>query len=57
LLQKGMKNLYFITSENMIGMDHEGTIDGTHPNDLGYDRMLHYIQPLITDILNKYGIK
>ena len=57
LLQKGMKNLYFITSENMIGTDHEGTIDGTHPNDLGYDRMLQYIKPLILDILNKHGIK
>ncbi|CAM3816748.1 SGNH/GDSL hydrolase family protein [Mucilaginibacter galii] len=57
LLQKGMKNLYFITSENMIGNDHEGTIDGTHPNDLGYDRMLKHIQPQIIDILNKHGIK
>lgn len=57
LLQNDMKNLYFITSENMIGTDHEGTIDGTHPNDLGYDRMLNHIKPLITDILNKHGIK
>jgi lysophospholipase L1-like esterase len=57
LLQKGMKNLYFITSENMIGDDHEGTIDGTHPNDLGYDRMIQYITPLISDILNKHNIK
>ena len=57
LLKKGTKNLYFITSENMIGTDHEGTIDGTHPNDLGYDRMIKYIQPLITDILNKHNIK
>lgn len=57
LLQKGAKHLYFITSENMIGTDHEGTIDGTHPNDLGYERMMNYIQPLITGILNKYGIK
>lgn len=57
LLQKGMKNLYFITSENMIGADHEGTIDGTHPNDLGYDRMINSIQPQIVDVLNKHGIK
>lgn len=57
LLQKGIKNLYFITSENMIGNDHEGTIDGTHPNDLGYDRMITHIQPLITGILNQHGIR
>lgn len=57
LLDKGMKDLYFITSENMLGNDHEGTTDGTHPNDLGYDRMLYRIQPQIIDILNKYNIK
>ncbi len=57
LLQRGTKNLYFITSEDMIGTDHEGTIDGTHPNDLGYDRMLKHIQPQILNILNKHGIK
>ncbi|KLT64708.1 SGNH/GDSL hydrolase family protein [Pedobacter sp. BMA] len=57
LLQKGMKNLYFITSENMIGDDHDGTIDGTHPSDLGYDRMIKQIQPQIMEILSKHGIK
>jgi len=41
----------------MIGDDHEGTVDGTHPNDLGYDRMIQYITPLISDILNKHNIK
>jgi hypothetical protein len=55
-LQKGVKDLYFITSENMIGTDHEGTIDGTHPNDLGYDRMISHIRPQLTEILSKYKI-
>ena len=57
LLNKGTKDLYFITSENMLGNDHEGTTDGTHPNDLGYDRMLRHIQPQLVDILKKYNIK
>ncbi|WP_199118204.1 SGNH/GDSL hydrolase family protein [Pedobacter sp. ASV28] len=57
LLDKGVKDLYFITSEKMLGNDHEGTVDGVHPNDLGYERMLAHIQPLITDILKKYNIK
>jgi lysophospholipase L1-like esterase len=57
LLNKGVKDLYFITSENMLGTDHEGTTDGTHPNDLGYDRMLRHIQPQLLTILAKYNIK
>ncbi|WP_256010163.1 SGNH/GDSL hydrolase family protein [Desertivirga xinjiangensis] len=57
LLQKDVKDLYFITSENMLGTDHEGTVDGVHPSDLGYDRMVRYLQPLITEVLSKYDIK
>ncbi|TKC65000.1 hydrolase [Pedobacter hiemivivus] len=57
LLDKGLKDLYFITSEKMMGNDHEGTVDGVHPNDLGYERMITHIQPLIMDILSKYDIK
>ena len=57
LLDKGLKDLYFITSENMMGNDHEGSIDGTHPNDLGYDRMLKVIQPQVVEILAKYNIR
>jgi lysophospholipase L1-like esterase len=57
LLEKNVPNLYFITSEQMLGFDHEGSVDGTHPNDLGFDRMVNYIHPLIKDILSKHGIK
>lgn len=56
LLQANVPDLYFITSEKMLGFDHEGSIDGTHPNDLGFDRMVNYIHPIIKDILSKHGI-
>jgi hypothetical protein len=56
LLEGGMKDLYFITSEQMLGNDHEGSVDGTHPNDLGFYRMTTRLLPLLQDILKKYGI-
>ena len=56
LLEKGMKNLYFITSENLIGNDHEGSVDGTHPNDLGFYRMTQQLLPQFTEILKQHGI-
>lgn len=37
LHNSGMKNIYFIFSDDFLGDDHEGTVDGTHPNDLGFD--------------------
>jgi len=57
LLNGGMKDLYFITSEQLLGNDHEGSIDGTHPNDLGYFRMASTLKNEILQILDKYEIK
>ena len=51
------KHVYFIDSEGFLGDDHLGTVDGTHPNDLGFARMLEVITPKIKKILKKYGIK
>lgn len=51
------KNLYFLNPGMNIGEDHDGTVDGTHPTDLGFDRMVTYIQPRIVEILKRYGIE
>ena len=51
LLQKGVTNLHFIPADDFLGHDHEGTVDGTHPNDLGFDRMIRVIKPKLTEIL------
>lgn len=56
LLDQGLKDIYFISAENLLGQDHEGTIDGTHPNDLGFDRMLQVLKPQVMDILKKHNI-
>lgn len=51
LLNKQVKHLHFITSEGLIGNDHEGSVDGTHPNDLGYYRMTQQLAPRLMEIL------
>lgn len=48
----GIKNLYLIPGDDLLGKDHEGTTDGLHPNDLGFDRMLKVIRPAITPVIN-----
>lgn len=55
LKAKGIKDLYYIEG-NLLGSDHEGTTDGAHPNDIGFDRMLRIIEPAVIEILKKYGI-
>lgn len=55
LKASGVKDLYFIDGD-LLGTDHEGTTDGVHPNDLGFDRMLDVIEPDVAEILERYGI-
>lgn len=57
LIKSGIKKLYFIGAENLIGTDHEGTVDGIHPNDLGFNRMVNILKPKISKILKKEKIK
>jgi lysophospholipase L1-like esterase len=47
LKKSGVKNLHFISGENLIGDDHEATVDGTHPTDLGFLRMAEKIEPVL----------
>ena len=38
LKKSGVKNLYYISGDALLGNDGEGTVDGSHPNDLGFMR-------------------
>src|SRR3546814_804223 len=55
-LQQEVDDLYLITADDLLGDDHEATTDGTHPNDLGFDRMLQKIRPAVLKVLKGYGI-
>ena len=47
-LQKaGIKDIYYKKGDGLIGYDHEGTVDGVHPNDLGMLRIAKALQPSI----------
>ena len=51
------ENIYFIDPGMDLGDDHEATVDGVHPTDLGFERMLNALTPRIARILRKYGIE
>ena len=54
-LEKKYKDVYFLDIPNVVGKN--GTIDNSHPTDLGFDRFVKGYQPKIAKILKKYGIK
>ena len=47
LIEKGDKNVYFVSSKDMIGNDNEATVDGIHFTDLGMMRYAELIYPVI----------
>lgn len=57
LKSAGVKDLYLITSENLLGDDHDASTDGVHPNDLGFYRMAAQLGSQIIKILGQYNIK
>ena len=57
VLTKKFKNVHYIDIKDACGLDNEASIDNSHPNDLGFDRILQNYGPKIAKILKKYGIK
>lgn len=51
------KNIYFINPGLYAGSDHENTVDGTHPSDIGYKSAVDNMEPTVRKIMKKYGIK
>lgn len=54
LIKQRTPDFYFIDTGGFLGSDHEGTVDGVHPNDLGSSRFLEKLEPQLTAILKKY---
>ena len=50
-VDEGDKNIFFLEGNNLLGSDGEGTVDGVHPNDVGFMRMADVIQKKIEEIL------
>ena len=47
LTSEGDPNLYYVPATDLLGTDGEGTVDGTHPTDLGFVRMAETIGPVV----------
>jgi lysophospholipase L1-like esterase len=45
LQDKGVKGLIYVPRDNLLGSDGEGTVDGTHPTDLGFQRFAEGLEP------------
>ena len=51
LQQAGMQDLYYVPGEELFGTDGEGTVDSSHPTDLGFMRMAAALEPVLKPLL------
>ena len=54
LTKAGVKNLFYLEGEPLLGDDGEATTDGSHPNDLGMVRYADAYEPVLRRILKQY---
>jgi hypothetical protein len=47
LQSDGVGNLHYYPCDALLGDDHEATVDGTHPTDLGFHRMAKALEPVV----------
>lgn len=51
LVASGEKNIYYISAENLLDPEGEGTIDGVHFNDIGFSHYISVVHPVLKSIL------
>lgn len=51
LLNSGTRHLYYQIAEGQLGFDGEGTVDSSHPTDLGFYRQADAYQPILENII------
>jgi hypothetical protein len=53
LTSAGVKSLYYLPGEHLIGDDGEGTVDSSHPTDLGFMRQAEAFEAALKPILGR----
>lgn len=51
LMAAGVRGLHYVPGGDLLGADAEATVDGTHPNDLGFWRQALVLEPVLRDVL------
>lgn len=57
LKSKGIDQIYYLNNDDIVGRDHEATIDGVHFTDLGHVRMADELAHAVTVILGLKGTR
>ena len=53
LKKSGVKNLYYLPGDTLLGTDGEATVDSSHPSDLGFMRQADAFAKVLAPLLRK----
>lgn len=53
LVAEGVTGLYYLVGDELFGTDNDGTVDGSHPSDLGMVRMTDVVEPVLREVLER----
>ncbi len=53
LKSEGVQQLYYISGASLLGKDNEGTVDSSHPNDLGFMRQADQFDKILRPLLKR----
>jgi hypothetical protein len=53
LQKEGVKGLYYLGGDDLMGHDAEGSTDGSHPSDLGFVRHADLFEPVLRKALGR----
>jgi lysophospholipase L1-like esterase len=51
LRNSGVTSLYYVKTDDLLGLDGEATVDGVHPTDVGFLRMAEALAPALKMVL------
>ena len=53
LVAAGVKDLHYLRGDHLLGEDGEGTVDNSHPTDLGFLRQADAFEAVLRPLLPK----
>ena len=55
LRRAGVTDLAYLPGAKLLGADREDTVDGSHPNDLGFQRQADAFEPILRSLMEQDG--
>ena len=57
LVDEGLDHLFYLDGDELLGSDGEGTVDSSHPNDLGFVRQADAFEPVLRSARSRIDLE